>query len=289
MEFLFLKLFPGTGRGSFLLPACVLFFLSAGPGCSSLLFYPDEEMDRSPLLDQVDVQDIFFESSDGVVLNGWYLTPLGETPSRGAILHLHGNAENISTHSLAILWLVKEGYSVLAFDYRGYGRSTGHPSLAGVHEDSRAALAKAIELSADSRVFVFGQSIGGSIAVYTVATYPDKEKIRALIVDSAYSGLREIARQKSADFFLTWPLQYPLSWMFSDRYSAEKWVPGITPVPVLILHGRTDTIVPVEHGRRIFTMAVEPRELWETEPPGHIRSFADQRVRQRFLEYLEAH
>ena len=172
-----------------------LFALSAAAsGCASLFFYPMREEVWTPAQDNIIYQDIEFESFDGVKLHGWLLCP--KKASRGTILFLHGNAENISTHSRSMLWLVKEGYEVFAFDYRGYGRSAGKPDIPGVHGDARAAIDKLLSMPGISpeRYVVFGQSLGGSIAVRAVAETPLHQRPRALIIDSAFLGYKRIAR-----------------------------------------------------------------------------------------------
>jgi fermentation-respiration switch protein FrsA (DUF1100 family) len=135
---------------------------------------------------------------------------------------------------------------------------------------------------------VFGQSLGGAIAIYNVARSPYRQHIRALVVESAFASYRQIAREKLADFWLTWPLQYPLSWTVSDEYSPSKAVAGVSPIPLLIIHGDHDPIVPVGHGKRLFELAQEPKQLWIVSGGGHIQAFQRQSYRDRFVNYLTA-
>jgi fermentation-respiration switch protein FrsA (DUF1100 family) len=254
-------------------------------GCSSLFFYPSRDMQEGPVVKTFKHHDVVFPSSDGVPIHGWYFPAEN---ARGSILVLHGNAENISTHVNSVLWLVKEGFNLFIIDYRGYGWSGGEPSLAGVHRDATAALDKLFEMpeTDPQRVVVLGQSIGGSIAVYLVSHSPHKDRIRALVIDSAFSSYRRIAREKMNDFWLTWLFQYPFSYFFNDDYSAGKFIGQISPSPVLILHGLDDPIVPTHHGRMLFEAAQEPKQLWLTATPGHIMSFADAKVREQLVQYL---
>jgi hypothetical protein len=188
----------------------------------------------------------------------------------------------------SVLWLVKEGFNLFIVDYRGYGWSGGAPDLDGVHRDAAAALEKFFSLpeTDPGRVVVLGQSLGGSIAVHTVAHSPRKGQIRALVIDSAFSSYRRIAREKLSDFWLTWPLQVPLSWTVNDDYSAEKWIGQIAPLPVLILQGMNDAVVPVHHGRVLHDVTREPKQFWLTARTGHVQSFGDEAVRQQFVRYL---
>lgn len=261
------------------------FFLLASMGCSGLFFHPSRMMQEGPAVKMFPHRDVVFPSEDGVPIHGWYFPAEN---ARGSILVLHGNAQNLSTHVNSVLWLAKEGFNIFIIDYRGYGWSGGEPSLAGAHLDAAAALEKLMDLpeTDPDRVIVLGQSLGGSIAAYTVAHSPRRDRIRALIIDSAFSTYRRIAREKLNDFWLTWPFQVPLSWTVTNTYSAEMWIDRVSPVPVLVLHGLDDPVVPTHHGRRLFDAARDPKQLWLTARPGHIQSFGDPAIRAALVQFL---
>jgi fermentation-respiration switch protein FrsA (DUF1100 family) len=258
------------------------------PACDSYFFYPQRSFVANPYLDRVVHEDLFFETPDGVRLHGWFLRPNGEP--RGTVLFLHGNAENISTHVGAVLWLAVEGYQVFLIDYRGYGKSEGTPGMEGIHVDALAAIDRLFRTEGvdKDRIVVFGQSLGGAVAVYAVANSPHRNRIRALVIDSAFSGYRRIAREKIAEVVLLWPFQIPLSLLVTDRYSPSRWIGRIGPVPVLILHGEADKVVPVRHGERLYRLAKEPKQLWIAPGAGHIQALSDGNLRKRLLSYLDA-
>jgi fermentation-respiration switch protein FrsA (DUF1100 family) len=255
-------------------------------GCASLFFYPEKQHFDNPALNQFIHEDIYFRTADGTLLHSWFF-PAKE--ALGSVLFLHGNAENISTHVSSILWLVRSGFNVLAFDYRGYGLSEGKPSLQGVHNDAEAALETLLAMSVvdKDRIIVFGQSIGGAVAVNLVAATPHKDHIKALIVDSAFASYRSIAREKMNQFLLTWLFQYPLSWLFNDSYSPAKKIAAVSPVPVLIMHGTLDQVVPMHHGELLFQEAQQPKEFWPVTAVGHIQGVSVPSVRERLLLYLK--
>lgn len=265
----------------------LLVLLMSATGCSSLFFYPRKAHFDNPALKSASYEDVYFMTSDGLRLHGWYLK--AKDKSRGTILQLHGNAENISTHVNSVLWLTLEGYDVFTFDYRGYGRSEGSPTQDGVHRDAQAALETVLTLPDinKERLFVLGQSLGGAIAVYAVANSPHKDRVKALIIDSAFSSYRTIAREKLAQIIFTWPFQYPLSFLFNDDYSPVKWIKTVHPLPVLIIQGDQDTIVPVHHASILYGTALDPKELWVVNGVGHIQGLSVKEIRKRFLEYLE--
>lgn len=265
----------------------ILIFLIFNTGCSSLIFFPQKKLLDNPFLKQVSYDDIYFKTSDGLLLHGWYLK--AKDKSKGTILYLHGNAENISTHVNSVIWLTLEGYDVFAFDYRGYGKSEGSPTLEGVHIDAKAALETVFNLPQANKghIFISGQSLGGAVAVYTVATSAYKDRIKALIIDSAFSSYRRVSREKFAQLIITWPFQYPLSFFFNDYFSPARWIKEVSPVPLLIMHGDNDRIVPVHHGSLLHEAASSPKEFWLVKGVGHTQAFALKEIREKFLLYLQ--
>jgi fermentation-respiration switch protein FrsA (DUF1100 family) len=274
-----------SGRNIVYTLLVVLFSLTTG--CTSLFFQPQKELVDNPIAKLFLPEDVFFKTPDGLMLHGWFFKA---RDNRGSILVLHGNAENLSTHINSVLWLVREGFNVFIFDYRGYGKSEGKPTVQGIHVDAEAALETLLTLPGvnKEKIAVLGQSIGGAVAVYLIANSPYKQHVKALIVESAFSSYRLIAREKVSLCCITWPFQYPLSFLFSDYYSPVKWIKNVSPVPVLIIHGEADPVVPMHHGRILYDAALQPKEFWETAEPGHIRSFADAMVRKNLATYLSA-
>lgn len=267
----------------------ILIVLIFDVGCSSLLFYPRRDFVDNPFLSDISYEDKYFQTPDGLMLHGWVL--YAKNKSNGAILFLHGNAENISTHVNSVLWLTLEGYDVFSFDYRGYGRSQGYPSLEGVHIDAHAALETILNLPSINKenIFIFGQSLGGAIAVYTLSTSPYKKRINALILDSAFSGYRLIAREKFAQLILTWPLQYPLSLLIDDSYSPVRWIKQIYPVPIFIIHGDQDRIVSKNHSQILYAEALYPKELLQVTDAGHIQALTLNYAREEVIAFLHKH
>lgn len=260
-------------------------------GCTSVFLYPDRVHHLAERDLGTPAQDIWITAADGSDLHALYL-PAGETP-RATVLFLHGNAENLSSHVHAVAWLPDRGYAVLALDYRGYGRSQGAASVAGLHEDAAAAL-DWLRARQDRRadggapVVIYGQSLGASVAIRLVATAASRERITAVIAESAFSSYRGIAREKLAQAWLTWPLQWPLSWLISDRHAAIDVVDRISPVPLLLIHGERDLIVDADHSRRLYAAAGEPRELWLIPQGRHIDAPRREPVRERMVRFLDA-
>lgn len=254
--------------------------------CGNTFFFPYRGHIQTPKQLGLAYEDVYFNASDGTRLHGWFLPSQGQ--AQGTILFLHGNAENISTHIMSVHWLPARGFNVFLLDYRGYGASEGKPSFAGVQQDVESALRMLVfrpEID-DNRIVIFGQSLGGSIALYHAAHTSYRRHVRAVVTESAFAGYRQIAEEKLADFWLTWAFQWPLSFAVSDKYSASKAVGKISPIPLLIIHGDQDRIVPVEHGKQLFELAQAPKQLWIIAGGGHIEAFRNLNNRDRFVDYL---
>lgn len=253
-------------------------------GCSGLFFYPTRGPMPTPDALGLDYRDVWFVSADGTRLHGWFLPARGDV--KGTILHLHGNAQNIGAHLPSVAWLPAQGFNVLTFDYRGYGRSSGTPSIEGVIQDAHAALATvaAMEETRLGTLSVFGQSLGGSVAIALAAQDVRRDALCAVIADSAFAGYRRIFREKMTEMWLTWPFRGVLPDTIETRYDPSRLIADIAPIPVIIMHGDADMLVPVDHAYTLFYAAQPPKALWIAPDTGHISALARPEFRRRFVE-----
>jgi len=248
-------------------------------GCSALLLHPEQQHTPNPVAERFSPQDVYFPSGDGEILHGWFFK--AQNP-KATVLVFHGNAANISLHVNSVLWLAQDGFNLFVVDYRGFGRSTGEADLAGVHRDGLAAFHQLLSLPGvdRTRITILGQSLGGSLATYVAATAPERKRVSLLLLDGCFFSYQQIAREKLAGVFITWPIQYPLSWLFSDAYSPGRWIDEVT-APVVIIHDRDDKTIPFHHGEQLYEAGREPKEMLTTSGLGHIGSFADAALRKK--------
>ncbi len=256
-------------------------------GCGGLFFYPEKVGELPPAVAAARPRDLWVTAPDGVRLHGWLFEPAGGARSTAVVFH--GNAGSVATHAPGLLWLVDQGHRLVLFDYRGYGLSQGRPDIPGVHRDAAAVLDWVFSHQdlGGVPVWVLGQSLGGAVAVYTVATRPHKDRIRLLVVDSAFAGYRRILREKLSRTLVLWPVSGLLSRTVDDAYSPLRWIARVSPVPVLIIHGERDRVVPVRHARLLFEAAREPKGLWIARDAGHVGAFGNADLRAAFLNLLQ--
>ena len=170
-----------------------------------------------------------FETDDGELLYGWYCR--AEHPIASA-LYCHGNTGNLSNTAHVMPYLLDAGINVLLFDYRGFGRSSGSPSLSGIIDDGVTA-ARLHEKIRPKHVpsILYGYSLGGAIAGQIIRRHP----FDGLILQSTFTNLPDIAR-------VTFP-RIPLHLVSGRLFDTLEVVRNLT-VPALIIHGTTDEVCP---------------------------------------------
>jgi len=231
-----------------------------------------------------------FASVDGTQLNGWFIPARGKR--HGTIAYFHGNTKNISGHLRYVEWLPDHGYDVFLFDYRGYGQSAGSPDPRGVHDDCVAALAY-LRSRTDvdqERIVVFGQSLGGNYALSALADAPHRG-IRAAVVEGAFASHREIAQDKMTGYPLPEALRsWLVQFLIGDRFDAFSALKRIDDIPVLLIHGSDDEVVPYRHAQLLYSIAQGQRELWTVPGGRHLDTFVYRQDpwRRRLIKYLDA-
>ncbi len=257
-------------------------------GCTTVFFQPSSTIYETPGQYGIDYQPVEFNASDGTALFAWFLPARGQP--KATILYLHGNGQNISAHFSNVAWMPAAGFNVLAIDYRGYGGSAGKPTLPGVQLDIDAAMRVLLarpDVNQD-RIIVFGQSLGGALAIHYVAHSAYKSHIKAVVVDSSFADYRRIAQEKLANLFITWPLQWLPTFTVNNDYAPIASVAALSPIPLLLIHGERDGIVALHHSQALFEAAQEPKALWTVEDAGHIGALRESKVRKRLAEFLRA-
>jgi fermentation-respiration switch protein FrsA (DUF1100 family) len=256
-------------------------------GCTKLIFQPDSFVYSRPKDLGLDFYDVFLRSADDIQIHGWFLR--AKSTAKGTVFVLHGNAQNISSHVKSISWLPDAGYHVFIMDYRGYGDSTGKPSILGAVLDIKTGLTWLNKNSMVQKgpVFLLGQSLGAALGVYFVGNEPKvKQYLSGVVVDASFSSYRKIAQEKFSELWLTWLFQYQLSLLFTDKYDPVDYIAKLSPLPVLIMHSKEDRVVPFSHAQMLFDQAVSPKFFIETQG-SHNDTFRFDQYRQDFLEFMD--
>lgn len=244
-------------------------------------YYPDNTVYGSPRDNGLDYEETVFSSKDGTKLYGWFVPAKGlDNPknAKGTVVHFHGNAQNMSAHGSFVYWLAERGFNVFLFDYRGYGNSAGSPERQGVFEDSDSALdyvRSRPDINPD-RLLVFGQSLGGTNALAVVGS-GNKKGVKAVAIESTFFSYPSIANEKLAGAGL----------LLNNRYSASEHIAAVSPIPLLLLHGTADQVIPVRHSEQLFQTAKQPKELVTVPDGGHLEIMTE-RFGNRYQDVLAA-
>jgi hypothetical protein len=243
--------------------------------CNHLFYHPHANIYLTPKKIDLEYLETTVPSSDGVQLQAWKIPAENPPKHKTAIIQFHGNAENRSTHFLSVAWLAPRGVDVVVFDYRGYDGSTGTPSRHGVVEDGVAMLKWFQREYPNSRRFVIGQSLGGAVAITSLAK--SGAKIDGLILESTFSSYRGVARQVLARHWLTWPFQW-LPWiLLSGDEDPEDYINQIK-VPILAYHDRRDPVVPYAAGESLYQkLPSDQITLRSFDGNKHTQAFASDR------------
>lgn len=236
-----------------------------------LIYIPTKTIPNRQALQAEDMQVITLKTDDGLMLNSWYKPAESAKPT---ILFLHGNAGNISNRIPLARHFIAEGYGVLLLEYRGYGGNQGQPTEQGLYQDGRAAMQFLQQNQVDSEhVVLYGESLGTGVATQLATEY----SVCALVLQSPYTSLSAIAR-------------YHYPWIFIspwDKFDSFTRIRNIH-VPLLVLHGTHDKVIPYAEGLALFNQANEPKQwvklpnkdhnnLWDADFVRDVTSFINTR------------
>ncbi len=214
---------------------------------SRFVYWPKRGTWPTPNKIGLEFEDVVFRTSDGLLLNGWYV------PAGGpgfTVLFCHGNGGNIA-HRLDSISLFHDlGLSCFIFDYRGYGDSEGKPTEKGTYLDAEAAYRWLTEQKGvpPNDIVILGRSLGGSVATYLAG----RVKARALVAESTFTSYVDMAK-------IYFPYM-PVRWFARFGYNTGDYIKKID-CPVMLIHSRDDEVVPFKFGLELYWAANEPKEF----------------------------
>lgn len=207
-------------------------------GQRALIYHPD----RGPVPPAPAVlpgaQDVILMTSDDVALGAWYLPPSGTCAA--TVLVAHGNGGNRAGRVGLARALGERGFGVLAFDYRGYAENRGSPSEAGLAADARAA--REFLDTAGGPIVYLGESLGTGVVSELALEHPPA----ALVLRSPFTSLADAGRAAYG---------IPVGWLLRDRYPVRGNVSRLGGLPIAVVYGDVDTIVPTAQSRAVAEAA----------------------------------
>ncbi|MDB5603058.1 MAG: Alpha/beta hydrolase [Xanthobacteraceae bacterium] len=214
-------------------------------------------------------QEIVLDRPDGAKIILWHVPP---RDGKKIALFFHGNGEVLAWRVPRFRELTADGTGLVALSFRGYGGSTGRPSEAALIEDGAATYAFAAERYPTNRIVPWGYSLGSGVAVAIAASQP----VNRLVLEAPYSSTVDVA---AAVF---WYL--PVRWLMKDTFRSDLRIAQVK-VPLLVLHGARDGVVPMRFGERLYAQANEPKRMVRFPDAGHtdLDAYGAMAVARQFL------
>jgi len=254
-------------------------------GCTHFFFQPLKQHLASPEQYNIQCEDIYFEGNDGK-LHGWWFPARVSThqKSKATILFLHGNGENISTHSGLIYWLTQYQYDVFIFDYRGYGKSEGSVNVTGALADiTHARKYVKSRNKTGNKLFVIGHSLGASLGIVNLAMH--NNLVDGIILVSPFSDYKKITREMMAKSWVTWAFQWPISLTINGEYNPINFVEKLPTVPKLFIYSETDSVINPQHVKSLYAKASQPKFIEQVDGK-HNSLFSKKATQQLIVRYL---
>ena len=212
----------------------------------------------------VGIEKIFLTTKDNVKITALYTQ---QKESKPLIVYFHGNASNVTADYRVYRFnkFIEAGYGLLAVSYRGYADSEGSPSEEGLYNDARAAIEYLLNEKKLKRnkIVLFGESLGSGVAVQMATEY----SFKAIMLDSPYTST--VNRAEELYPFL------PIEFLMKDKFESFKKISNIHKMKVIIFHGYEDEVIPIEHGRKMFSLANEPKTAHFQEGVTHVETPMD--------------
>lgn len=245
---------------------------------SKLIFHPDYPGrltgDWQPR--GLPVENISIATADDVKLHAWWIP---NTAAKVTFAAFHGNAANIANRAGLYRFLWSLPANVLAVEYRGYGRSTGAPSEAGIYRDAAAAydyLVKTRKIS-PGQIVSFGQSLGSAVAV-DLAT---KRNVRAIILEAPFASTKAVARHLL-------PYAPGIGLLAKSKFDTARKLHEVN-VPVLIVYCTNDPVLPSPLSENVFGGARQPKSRLQIDGMCHEEAsvVAPEQFRSKLVEFLD--
>lgn len=258
---------PGRRTGIAALSLAVLL----GAGCAALVTQ-ERELTFRPVREvsgwfsglPSDVREFYLPVADAPGaerLFTWYWP--SDNPSAPTLLYLHGVRWNLTAHLRRIENLRSFGFSVVAIDYRGFGKSDGEmPSEEGVYDDAAVAWRWLVSQEPDPRKrFIYGHSLGTAVATQLAVDKGASDGLGGLILEGGFTSLPEMARALAPSWF-------PVDWFVTQKFATLDKIAKV-PAPVLLVHGTGDRMVPHRFSEALYTAASDPKKLVLVEGGSH--------------------
>ncbi|MDR3450353.1 MAG: alpha/beta hydrolase [Alphaproteobacteria bacterium] len=241
----------------------------------SLMYFPDQARFVPAEWALPELQPLEVTAEDGLRITSWYRP--AQARDKMTIVFFQGNAGHLGYRNYKVRPWLDAGYGVLMVGYRGFG-NPGSPSEEGLYMDAQAAIDAIKAKTApgggvpEAGIVFYGESMGTGVAVQMATEY----NAAALILESPYTSIPDVGADR-------YPL-VPVRWLLRDKYDSLAKI-GNVHMPLLLLHGELDEVVPVKFGKKLFAAANEPKQSYWAPDAGHNNVY-NLKVQQIILNFI---
>jgi len=203
-----------------------------------------------------DYKEIFIQNKEGIKLKAWLHEK--DLINKKTIIFFHGNAGNLRNRNYKLNELSKFNVNFLIVAYRGFSGNQGKPSEQGLYEDATSTLDwLKIKGVREKNLILYGESLGTAVAIETA----QNKNLAGIILESPFTSMIELAQKY-------YPV-LPVKFLLKDKYETIKKLSNINS-PLLVLHGKLDSIVPFSMGKKVFEKANEPKFKYFIDNDDHM-------------------
>ncbi len=234
-----------------------------------LMYFPETVRTAPAAAGFPEAEEVILDTADGERVIAWHVPPRGDNP---VVLYFHGNGGSLRYRVQRFRDFTRDGNGLVALSYRGYGGSTGSPTEAGLLADAEAAYAFAAARYSPERLVLWGESLGGGVAIALAAQH----HVGRIVLEAAFTSAADVGA--SVYWFL------PVRLLMKDQFRSDQRI-GRVKAPLLFLHGTHDNVVPLSFGERLFALANEPKRMVRFPGGGHndLDTYGAQEVARPFI------
>jgi fermentation-respiration switch protein FrsA (DUF1100 family) len=236
----------------------------------NLLYHPSENNYSGDEL-TVNIKKVKIKTKDSIELLAWYHNK--NINHYKTILFLHGNAGSLENRIHKINYFKDMNVNFLIISWRGFSGNEGKPNETGLYEDARSAIdwlkKKGVE---EQNIIIYGESLGTGVAVEIA----QNKNFAGIILESPFTSMVDAGKDKYP--FL------PVKILLKDKYESYKKIKNIN-IPILIMHGKADKIVPFSMGKKLYELANKPKYSYFSEYDDHMMNY-DKNLLKSLRDYI---
>jgi len=222
----------------------------------------------------VNIEKIKIKTDDNIELLGWYHNK--DLEKHKTILFFHGNAGSLENRIYKLNHFQEMNVNFLIIAWRGFSGNKGKPSEEGLYKDGNSAIKWLIDKGvAEENIIIYGESLGTGVATHL----SQNKNFAGVILETPFTSMIDAAK--------TFYPYIPVKILLKDKYDNKSKIKNIS-IPILIMHGEADQIVPFFMGKKIFEIANEPKYSYFTKNDDHMMEFDESLIKalNSFLESL---